>query len=128
MAAHVDPDDGMPPLVHEHTEVTRLRAGHPLAAALPLLRDTLVSIADEARHMMIVTDAQGLILWREGQRDVLRRAVLRSGDAEALWSLADRPDPAPDHGVLEGLRRMLPVDDPRYAIVEALRRGQFRAE
>lgn len=74
LAAHVDPDDGRPPLVYEHTEVARVRAGHPLAAAMPLLRDTLVSIADEAQHMMIVTDAQGLILWREGRRDVLRGA------------------------------------------------------
>src|SRR6185312_4661952 len=35
--------------------------------------DTLVTIADEARHMMIVTDARGRILWREGRADVLRR-------------------------------------------------------
>ncbi len=74
LAAHVDPDGGAPPLVYEHAEVARVRAAHPLAAVLPLLRDTLVSIADEAMHMMIVTDEQGHILWREGQRDVLRGA------------------------------------------------------
>lgn len=74
LAAHVDPDGGAPPLVYEHAEVTQVRAAHPLAAVLPLLRDALVSIADEAMHMMIVTDAHGHILWREGQRDVLRGA------------------------------------------------------
>lgn len=75
LAAHVDPDGHTgPPHVYERADVERLRAGHPLAAVLPLLRDTLVSIADEAMHMMILTDAQGLILWREGQREVLRRA------------------------------------------------------
>lgn len=74
LAANVDPDGGAPPLIYEHAEVTRVREGHPLAAVLPLLRDTLVTIADEAMHMMIVTDAQGHILWREGQRDVLRGA------------------------------------------------------
>ncbi len=74
LAARVDPDNGDPPLVYEPGEVSRVRDAHRLAGVLPLLRDTLVSIADEAMHMMIVTDAEGLILWREGQRDVLRTA------------------------------------------------------
>ncbi|MEU7812314.1 GAF domain-containing protein [Pseudonocardia sp. NPDC049154] len=73
-AARVDPDHGLPPHVFEHREVADVRAGHPLAEVLPLLRDTLLQIADEAMHMMIVTDAQGHILWREGHQDVLRRA------------------------------------------------------
>ncbi|OJY47539.1 GAF domain-containing protein [Pseudonocardia sp. 73-21] len=74
LAARVDPDHGDPPLIYEHAEITRVRDGHALAGVLPMLRETLVSIADEAMHMMIVTDAQGHILWREGQRDVLRTA------------------------------------------------------
>lgn len=74
LAARVDPEHGDPQQVYSPDEVGGIRSGHPLAAVLPLLRDTLVSIADEAMHMMIVTDAQGHILWREGQRDVLRRA------------------------------------------------------
>lgn len=74
LAARVDPEHGDPPHVYSPAEVGGIRGGHPLAAVIPLLRDTLVSIADEAMHMMIVTDAQGHILWREGQRDVLRRA------------------------------------------------------
>lgn len=41
---------------------------------LPLLRAILVSIADEAEHMMIVTDADGHILWREGKANVCLRA------------------------------------------------------
>ena len=86
LAARVDPESGTPSLVYEHTEVTRVRAGHPLVAVLPLLRDTLVTIADEAMHMMIVTDAQGRILWREGPREVLRRGD-RVGLVEGtLWS------------------------------------------
>ncbi|WP_246086117.1 GAF domain-containing protein [Pseudonocardia hydrocarbonoxydans] len=72
--ARVDPEHGDPPHVYSPAEVGGIRGAHPLAAVIPVLRDTLVSIADEAMHMMIVTDAQGHILWREGQRDVLRRA------------------------------------------------------
>ena len=86
LAAQVDPERGAPSLVYEHAEVAQVRAGHPLTGVLPLLRDTLVTIADEAMHMMIVTDAQGRILWREGRRDVLRRGE-RVGLVEGtLWS------------------------------------------
>lgn len=74
LAARVDPGHGDPLHVDSRDEVGGIRSGHPLDAVLPLLRDTLVSIADEAVHMMIVTDAQGNILWPERRRDVLRRA------------------------------------------------------
>nr|WP_226370093.1 GAF domain-containing protein [Pseudonocardia oceani] len=74
LAARIDPEAGVPRHVYSRDEVGGIRGGHPLAAVLPVLRDTLVAIADEAMHMMIVTDAQGHILWREGQRDVLHRA------------------------------------------------------
>jgi GAF domain-containing protein len=75
LAARVDPERGTgPPTIYERGEMSEIRAEHPLAETLPLLRETLVAIADEAMHMMIVTDAQGHILWREGQSDVLRRA------------------------------------------------------
>ncbi len=74
LAARVDPEHGGPLLVYDPRETLERRAEHPLAEVLPLLRETLVAVADEAMHMMIVTDEHGHILWREGQRDVLRRA------------------------------------------------------
>ena len=51
-----------------------LRDGHPLNEVMPLLRSTLVSIADEAMHVMLVTDADGTILWREGAARLLHAA------------------------------------------------------
>lgn len=74
LAAHIDPDRADPPQVFGREEVREIRRAHPLAEALPLLRHALVDIADEAMHMMIVTDADGHILWCEGQADVLRLA------------------------------------------------------
>lgn len=75
LAARVDPERGAgPPAVFDQREMADIRAGHPMAQTLPVLRETLVAIADAAIHMMIVTDAQGHILWREGHTDVLRRA------------------------------------------------------
>ncbi len=74
LAAHVDPDREMPRVVHTDHEMADLRGAHPLNDVMPLLRSTLVSIADEAMHVMLVTDADGTILWREGATGLLHAA------------------------------------------------------
>lgn len=74
LAAHVDPDRHTPPAVLAETDLPDLRETHPLNEVLPLLRGTLVSIADEAMHVMLVTDADGTILWREGAARLLHIA------------------------------------------------------
>ena len=70
LRAHVDPELRNPEQVYRADELDDVRTAHPLAAVLPLLRATLVSVADEASHVMIITDADGLILWREGPSEV----------------------------------------------------------
>ncbi|MDD7938722.1 GAF domain-containing protein [Actinomycetospora lutea] len=72
--AHIDPERGRPQHVYEDDELRDVRGCHLLAPVLPLLRRTLLDVADDAVHMMIVTDVRGHILWREGNRTVLRRA------------------------------------------------------
>lgn len=74
LAAAVDPDGKLPPLVYDRDELAEVRSAHPLAPVLPVLRHTLVSIADAAEHIMIITDAEGHILWREGEPGVCRTA------------------------------------------------------
>jgi hypothetical protein len=74
LAAHVDPERRTPPVVHAPDELRRIRAAHPLGDCLPLLRSTLAGIADEAMHVMLVTDAEGEILWRDGSNSVLSSA------------------------------------------------------
>jgi hypothetical protein len=74
LAAHVDPDDYRPPLVYAPDDVADVRSAHPLHSVIPLLRKMLVDIADASHHIMIVTDAHGTILWREGAIDVALRA------------------------------------------------------
>jgi GAF domain len=74
LAAHVDPDRHVPPAVVRDAELPDLRSAHPLNEVMPLLRSTLVSIADEAMHVMLVTDAEGTILWREGAAKLLHVA------------------------------------------------------
>lgn len=74
LAAHVDPDSHLPRVVHSDDEIADLRRAHPLSEVMPLLRNTLVSIADEAMHVMLVTAVDGTILWREGATRLLSAA------------------------------------------------------
>ncbi|RZT88105.1 GAF domain-containing protein [Pseudonocardia sediminis] len=74
LAAAIDPENRTPPVVYAPEDVADLREGHPLHEVMPLLRTTLVSIADEAMHVMLVTDADGHILWRDGAHGLLRSA------------------------------------------------------
>jgi hypothetical protein len=71
LAAHIDPERRTPPIVYSPDQVPDVRAEHPLNEVMSLLRDTLVSIADEAMHVMLVTDAEGLVLWRDGAAKLL---------------------------------------------------------
>lgn len=86
LAALVDPELDAPPVVVPADVLESLREDHPLRAVLPVLRQTLTTIADEASHIMIVTDAQGLILWREGAADVRRQADRIALSEGAIWS------------------------------------------
>ncbi|ONI77786.1 transcriptional regulator [Actinosynnema sp. ALI-1.44] len=72
--ADIDPDHGLPPVVYAETDVPDLRSDHPLASVMPSLRAMLVSIADEAEHIMLITDAAGHLLWREGNAAVRHQA------------------------------------------------------
>jgi hypothetical protein len=74
LAARIDPDRRTPPVVYSPAEMADVRSGHPLNSVMSLLRETLVSIADEAMHVMLVTDAEGLVLWRDGATRVLADA------------------------------------------------------
>lgn len=58
-------------------ELERRRAASPLAELLPVLREGLVScsaVSDAVQHIMVVADAEGRVLWREGSASVLRKA------------------------------------------------------
>ncbi|MGD9525499.1 GAF domain-containing protein [Pseudonocardia sp.] len=85
-AQGVDPDLGDPPDPLGPAEVERRRARSPLGRVLPELRAALTSVAEDARHIMVVTDADGVLLWREGATSVrLRADHLRFAEG-ANWS------------------------------------------
>ncbi|WP_208615779.1 GAF domain-containing protein [Streptomyces cellostaticus] len=70
----VDPDHDFRSRLLPLDEVRRRREESPLRHILPVLREGLLSVADVAQHIMVVADAEGRVLWREGSPPVLRKA------------------------------------------------------
>src|ERR1700754_3208717 len=85
-AQGVDPDLGNPPGPVSVEEVEQRRIGSPLNRVLPELRAALTSVAEDARHIMVITDADGVLLWREGSCAVRRRADALGFTEGANWS------------------------------------------
>jgi signal transduction histidine kinase len=62
-------------------------AAHPLAAAAPLIRGWLGAVADESQHLIVVSDADGVLLWLDGDARVRSAAADSMNFVEgALWS------------------------------------------
>ncbi|MDT8910004.1 GAF domain-containing protein [Amycolatopsis sp. PS_44_ISF1] len=70
----VDPDQGAPSVVLGPEEVEQRRRESGLAPLLPMLRGGLISLAEQAGHIMVVVDDGGHLLWRDGSVPVRRRA------------------------------------------------------
>jgi hypothetical protein len=85
-AQGVDPDRREPPGPLEATQVESRRASSPLHQVLPELRASLTAVAEDARHVMVVTDADGVLLWREGSTRVRHRADALGFTEGARWT------------------------------------------
>jgi len=70
------------------SEVERRRRGSPLSLVLDELRQVLVSVADASSFLMVVTDADGVVLWREGPTRVRLRADQLGFTEGARWTEA----------------------------------------
>ena len=80
-AAHTNVRDVLRP-----DEVERRRRESPLSLVVDELRTMLGSVADASQFLVVVTDADGVLLWREGSASVRLRAD-RLGFAEgARWT------------------------------------------
>ncbi|MEU8246388.1 GAF domain-containing protein [Nonomuraea sp. NPDC048916] len=72
--AGVDPQGGPAPLVYNASDIAGVRDSHPLRPVLPLLAQTLTATGGLSEHVMVVTDSEGRILWRDGDHRVMRHA------------------------------------------------------
>ena len=87
-AAGVDPSGArVAPVVADADETSARWEVHPLAMMAPLIRSCLAASADESQHLIVVSDANGVLLWLEGNAVVRMRAADSMNFAEGtLWS------------------------------------------
>ncbi|BDH14077.1 GAF domain-containing protein [Streptomyces hygroscopicus] len=82
----VDPDRDRPQILLPVAELERRRQMSQLAAVLPVFNEGLLPSADAAQQIMVVTDAEGRVLWREGSAPVRRMADRLGFDKGACWT------------------------------------------
>lgn len=88
MALGISPDQHSPRHLHDVSEVLELRRGHRLQRVMPALHELLADDSRDGRHLLVLTDAGGEILWRVGSPAVLRRADTLEFSEGADWSEA----------------------------------------
>ncbi|APX01156.1 GAF domain-containing protein [Arthrobacter sp. QXT-31] len=88
MALGISPDQHSPRHVHDPSEVLQLRREHRLQRVMPALQDLLADDSSSGRHLLVLTDASGEILWRVGSREALQRADRLEFSEGADWSEA----------------------------------------
>ncbi|MDX6640396.1 MAG: hypothetical protein QOF12_1407 [Solirubrobacteraceae bacterium] len=88
--AGLDPSETqLAPTVADAAEASARWDAHPLARAAPLIHESLSGIARGSGHLVVVSDADGLLLWIEGDPRVRSRAADAINFAEGtLWSEA----------------------------------------
>ncbi|MFJ8017921.1 GAF domain-containing protein [Streptomyces sp. NPDC096339] len=88
MAGGVHPDRDARSRMLSAAETEERRHGSPLREILPVLREGLLPALDEALHIMVVADADGRLLWREGHSSILRKADRLGFAVGADWDEA----------------------------------------
>lgn len=86
LAKGVDPDRGGPQSSDLAQSIARMRAAHPLASALPVIRRLLVEDATSSGVMVAISDADGTLLWVEGDAGACRKAEAMNFVPGADWS------------------------------------------
>jgi hypothetical protein len=87
-AAGVDPSgDRLAPVLADAESTSARWDVHPLRAAAPLIHECLAPITDETAHLIVVSDADGVLLWISGNARVRLDAADSMNFTEgALWS------------------------------------------
>jgi hypothetical protein len=86
LAKGVDPDVGGAWSSELAQSIARMRAAHPLASALPVIRRLLVADATTSGVMVAVSAADGTLLWVEGDATARRKAEAMNFVPGADWS------------------------------------------
>ncbi|HSO98428.1 MAG TPA: GAF domain-containing protein [Solirubrobacteraceae bacterium] len=69
--AGIDPINHLAPIVMDEREVSDRWSHHLLFPVLPVLRDLLSGATNDSGHMLVISDARGVVMWIEGHRQVI---------------------------------------------------------
>jgi hypothetical protein len=72
--AGVDPKRPAPRIISEQEAAAKL-AAHPLGQIVPIVRSMLGTVAQDARHIVVISDADGMLLSAEGHPQMLDAAA-----------------------------------------------------
>ncbi|MFE4541419.1 GAF domain-containing protein [Arthrobacter sp. NPDC056727] len=86
LALGIDPDRHRPIHRHDVGEARQLGAHHRLAVVMPALSQLLADETTDGRHLLIVTDHSGEVLWRIGSRHARKQADSLEFVEGADWS------------------------------------------
>lgn len=81
-----NPDTAMAPVELDDETLNAYRREHPLQQVLPIFQKLLVQPAAQAGLLVAIGDAQGRLLWVDGDRQALRQAENSSFRPGATWS------------------------------------------
>ncbi len=93
--AGLDPEGSIARIRLDDASLAEIRAWHPLAAAMPVIRRLLVDSLSEAGMIVAVSDAAGQLLWVEGDSSLRARAESMHFLPGADWSEASAGTNAP---------------------------------
>ncbi|APE25472.1 GAF domain-containing protein or Signal transduction response regulator [Streptomyces venezuelae ATCC 10712] len=98
------------------SELAAYRDGHPLAAAMPVIRELMGAYTTDGEHLLAVCDAAGRMMRVEGHRATLRKARTMNFAAGARWSKTAAGTNAPGTALTWGFARQAPLSrSPRSA-------------
>jgi hypothetical protein len=82
----VDPGEPGAPLLIDPEDAGERWREHPLSRTTETLRSVLDDLLYDARHIVVVSDADGCLLWSDGHPDVLRASERISFSPGHAWS------------------------------------------
>uniref|UniRef100_A0AAU2VIY9 GAF domain-containing protein n=1 Tax=Streptomyces sp. NBC_00008 TaxID=2903610 RepID=A0AAU2VIY9_9ACTN len=78
--------DGAAPVDPDADDIGAYRESHPLARAMPVIRELMSAYATDGEHLLAVCDAHGRLLWVEGHPVTRRRAGRMNFVEGARWA------------------------------------------
>ncbi|HEX3873475.1 MAG TPA: GAF domain-containing protein [Solirubrobacteraceae bacterium] len=86
--AGVNPSGHLARIMMDDREIEERWSQHPLYPVLPMLRDLLSGATSESSHMLVISDARGVLMWIEGHHRVIEATHDMHFVCGADWSEA----------------------------------------